>query len=272
MAGVIECRDIAHRYPDETLALDGIDISIAAGERVAIIGPNGAGKSTLHLILSGLLAPTTGSVRYFESTTDAETIRHRLGSLLQDPNDYLFHSTVREDLEYGPSQFGIPSETARERIDALADTLGLDGLLDQPPFRLSGGEKQRAAVASVFAFAPDVILLDEPFGAVDAKYRARILELINEHAGTSVIFTPDLNIVPALADRVILLGEGGLIAADGSVREILTDEALLAENGLRPPLTVQLFSDYLDDESVPLTTETAQAWLDSELTETGRHR
>ncbi len=267
MAGVIECRDLTHRYPDETLALDGIDISISAGERLAIIGPNGSGKSTLHLILSGLLEPTSGSIRYFDSTTDPETIRRRLGSLLQDPNDYLFHSTIREDLEYGPSQFDVPRETARERISELAEILGLEELLDQPPFRLSGGEKQRAAVASVFAFSPDVLLLDEPFGAVDATYRTRIRDLITQHPGTSVVFTPDLDVVPLIADRVVLLSEQGSIAGDGSVREILTNKPLLEENGLRPPLPVRLFATFLDDSQVPLTPKAAKGWLDSHLSE-----
>lgn len=267
MAGIIECHDVSHRYPDQTLALDAIDLSVRDGERLAIIGPNGSGKSTLHLILSGLLEPTAGSVRYFDSTTDPESVRHRIGSLLQDPNDYLFHSTVREDLEYGPAQFDIPVETAREWIAELTDILGLEGMLDQPPFRLSGGEKQRAAVASVFAFRPDVILLDEPFGAVDATYRTQIRDLINDFVGTSVIFTPDLDIVPLIADRIILLSSAGSIVAGGSVREILTDDHLLEKHGLRPPVTVQLLAEHLDSNEIPLTREAAKTYLESELTD-----
>ncbi len=181
---VIKAEGLTHAYPDGTTAIDGVDLTVRAGERIAVIGANGSGKSTLQLLLGGLIDPTAGSVEYFGKTTDAEAVRERLGVLLQNPEDYLFNTTVREDIEYGPAQLGQSRETAARRVATLADRLGLDGLLDRPPFRLSGGEKQRAAVASVLAFEPEVLLLDEPFGAVDATYRRRIRDLIADHEGT----------------------------------------------------------------------------------------
>jgi len=258
---VIETRGLVHEYPDGTRALDGVDLTVEAGERVAVLGANGSGKSTLQLALGGLVEPAAGTVRYFGETTDAEAVRGRLGVLLQNPDDYLFNTTVREDLEYGPAQLGVPREAAAERIESLANELGLEGLLDRPPFRLSGGEKQRAAVASVLSFRPDALLLDEPLGAVDARYRRRILGLIDDHDGTTVTFTPSPDLVSEVADRVVLLGTDGSVAADGSVREVLTDRSLLTANGLRPPAMVRLFADVDGVEETPLTVPEARTLL-----------
>lgn len=258
---MIDARGLTHEYPDGTTAIRDVDVAIDPGERVAIVGANGSGKSTLQLALGGLVEPSAGDVTYFGETTDAEVVRERLSVLLQDPEDYLFNTTVREDIEYGPAQLGLPRERAERRVAALADELGLADLLDRPPFRLSGGEKQRAAVASVFAFDPDVLLLDEPFGAVDAHYRERIRDLVTGHDGTVVLFTPSLDAVPEIADRVIVVGRDGTIAADAAARDVLTDRELLAETGLRPPVTVQLFEGLLTDDEIPLTTADARAYL-----------
>jgi cobalt/nickel transport system ATP-binding protein len=264
MAPVIDARGLTHEYPDGTIAIRDVTLSIEQGERVAVVGANGSGKSTLQLALGGLVDPSAGTVEYFDGRTDAEAVRERLGVLLQDPNDYLFNTTVREDLEYGPAQLGMSRDAANRRIERLAADLGLRDLLDRPPFRLSGGEKQRAAVASVLAFEPDVLLLDEPFGAVDAHYRERIRELVADHEGTVLLFTPSLDVVPELAERVVVVGRDGSIVADGPVRDILTDRSLLTENGLRPPATVQLFEEILETAELPLTVADAREYLRNE--------
>lgn len=256
---VIEGVGLRHEYPDETIGLDGVDLTLYAGERVAVVGPNGSGKSTLQMVLGGLLTPTAGEVTYFGSTTDPEAVRDRLGVLLQDPDDYLFNTTVREDVEYGPAQLGVPRAEAERRIAKLVDELGIDGLLDRPPFRLSGGEKQRAALASVLSFDPDVLLLDEPTSTVDGAGRERVLELLDaQHEGgkTVVTFTPNLELVPRIADRVVVIGPSGTVAADGSVRDVLTDAPLLTANNLVPPAVTRLFEGFVDNP--PLTVQEAR--------------
>ena len=264
---VIEAEGLHYEYPDGTVGLDTVELTLRAGERVAVIGPNGSGKSTLQQLLGGLVEPTRGSVTYFGETADAEAVRGRLGVLLQDPDDYLFNTTVREDVEYGPAQLGVPQAEAEARTERLAETLGLTDLLDQPPFRLSGGEKQRAALASVLAFDPEILLLDEPTSAVDGDGRERIFDLLDDLHGsgkTVVTFTPDLELVPRIADRVILVGPAGTVAAAGSVREVLTDAALLRENDLQPPAVTRLFAG-LDVDEVPLTVEEARDVLERSL-------
>lgn len=259
---MIEARNLGYEYPDGTRGVNGIDVTIDAGERIAILGPNGSGKSTLQLLLGGLHDPATGYVEYFGGERDPERVRDRLGVLLQDPDDYLFNSTVREDIEYGPAQLDMPREVATGRMEWLCDELDLHDVLDNPPFRLSGGEKKRAALASVLAFDPDVLLLDEPISSLDGRYRERVLDLLDGLArdGRTVItFTPAVELVSDVADRVLLIAPDGTLAANGSPREILTDSDLLADTGLRPPAIVRLFDGFV--EPPPLTVETARELL-----------
>lgn len=253
---MIDARDVAYTYPDGTRGLSGVDVAVESGERVAVLGANGTGKSTLQLVLGGLEKPESGSVTYFDGECDPERVRDRLGVLLQNPEDYLFNATVREDLEYGPAQLDVPRATAEGRIDRLSETLELGGLLEKPPFRLSVGEQERAALAAALAVDPDVLLLDEPTSNLDAPWRERVLALLEERVEeglTLVTFTPDTDLVPRVADRVLVLAGDGTVAARGSIREVLTDAGTLAAHGLRPPTAVQLF-DGLAEEP-PLTVD-----------------
>lgn len=258
----VEATGIQYAYPDGTDAVDGVDVTVERGERVAILGPNGAGKSTLLQLLGGLVEPDAGTVRYFGETTDADAIRDRLSVLTQNPADYLFNPTVRADLAYGPAQQDLPDGESDRRVERLADRLDLKELLSQPPFRLSGGEQRRAALASALAVEPDLLLLDEPVSNVDAASRAEILGLLDELSAegvTQVVSTPDTELVPRIADRVVLLDAAGDVAADGPVRDVLTDTDLLADCDLRPPQVVRLFGD---SEDPPLTVEEARDRLD----------
>jgi len=252
---VIEAIGLTAAYPAGTLAVDGLDIAIERGDRVALLGPNGAGKSTLLQLLGGLLDPDGGTVRYFGTDQPPDEVRDRVSVCTQNPADYLFNPTVREDIEYGPAQLDVSPAEADERVASLADRLGLDGLLDKPPFRLSGGEKRRAALASALATEPDVLLLDEPVSNVDAANRRAILGLLDELAAegvTLVVSTPDTELVPHVADRVVLLDRDGHVARTGTTRAVLTDAELLEQCDLVPPQVVELFSR-LDEPDPPLT-------------------
>lgn len=256
MVPVIEARNLAYTYPDGTAGLRGVDLTVERRERVAVLGANGTGKSTLQVVLGGLEPPESGSVVYFGDERDPERVRDRLGVLLQNPDDYLFNATVREDLEYGPAQLDVPRATAETRIDRLVETLGLGGMLDTPPFRLSAGERERAALAAALTVDPDVLLLDEPTSNLDAPWRDRVLALLDERveAGlTLVTFTPDADLVARVADRVLVLARDGTVATRGPVGDVLTDRETLAAHGLGPPATVRLFDGLLDDPPLTVT-------------------
>lgn len=259
---VIEASNLSYSYPDGTTAVSGLNAEIHQGERVALVGPNGAGKSTLLQLLGGLIEPDTGSVKYFESTTDADSVRDRLSVLTQNPTDYLFNPTVREDLAYGPTQQSVSQAEVDRRVETVAEQFGLTQLLSKPPHRLSGGEKRRAALASALSVKPDVLLLDEPLSNIDAANRNNILDILDELSAngvTLVISTPDTELIPYLADRIRLLDTSGSVVASGTTREILTDTSLLATCNLRPPQVVRLFED---DKPVPLTVEEARDLLE----------
>ncbi|QLH79927.1 energy-coupling factor ABC transporter ATP-binding protein [Halosimplex rubrum] len=262
----MEATGLSYAYPDGTPAVDGVDVTVDRGERVALLGPNGAGKSTLLQLLGGLIDPDEGRVRYFGETTDADAVRDRLSVLTQNPADYLFNPTVREDLAYGPAQQGLADGEAEARVERVADRLDLTELLSKPPFRLSGGQQRRAALASALTVEPDALLLDEPVSDIDAANRETVLALLDELAAagvTLVVSTPDTELVPRVADRVVLLDADGRVVARGSTREILTDTALLTDCDLRPPQVVRLFDRLADDP--PLTVDAARDRLDDDI-------
>lgn len=266
MAPVIDADGISYEYPDGTVGVREVDVTVEQGERVAVIGSNGAGKSTLLLLLGGLHSPSKGTTRFF-GVEDPEEVRSRIGVLMQDPDDFLFNSTVREDIEFGPAQLDVPRERADEIVTRLADRLDLDHLLDKPPFRLSGGEKKRAALASVLSFEPEVLLLDEPTSTLDPQYEQVVLDLLDElnrQGVTIVVSTPDVDLVPRVADRVCLLGKDGRLQRDDHTREILTDRACLDRNGIDVPAVVKLFSR-IGYEPLPVDFGEAAAILDEQL-------
>jgi cobalt/nickel transport system ATP-binding protein len=258
----IRATDIEYTYPDGTHAVGPTDLTVGSGEQVALLGPNGAGKSTLLQLLGGLLEPDSGTVRYFEDRTDPDTIRDRLSVLTQNPAEYLFNPTVKEDLAYGPSQQSLSDSEIDRRVEAIAERLDLTELLHKPPFRLSGGQKRRAAIASALTVEPDVLLLDEPVSNVDAANREKILSLLDELTAdgvTLITSTPDTELIPRVADRVVLLDGTGSVSAIGPTRAILTDTDLLESCDLRPPQVVRLFADR---EEIPLTVTEARRQLD----------
>jgi cobalt/nickel transport system ATP-binding protein len=221
------------------------------------------------LVLGGLLAPSRGAVEFYGSP-DVGPVRDRIGVLLQDPDDYLFNPTVREDIEYGPAQLGHSRERADATVERLADRLELHGLLEKPPFRLSGGEKKRAALAAVLAFEPDVLLVDEPLSNVDARHGRTILALLEElHREddlTLVTFTPDVDLLAAVADRTCVVGRDGRLRADAPTREVVTDADLLADCGLEPPAVVRLFDQLgVDRADLPVTVPEAREFLADRL-------
>jgi len=238
---LVEVHALRHAYPDGTLALADVTFRITHGECVAIVGANGAGKSTLLQHLNGHLAPTSGEVRVGElpvTRTTLPTIRRTVGMVFQDPDDQLFMPTVGDDVGFGPLNLGIPPDEVAKRVDAALERVGVAHLQSKPPYRLSGGEKRRAAIAAVLAMAPDILVLDEPTDGLDPHARRQLIALLGEFSHTRIIATHDLDLVLDLCPRTIVLHEGR-VRADGPTLEIFRDAALLAECRLEKPLQMQ---------------------------------
>jgi len=229
----VELRDVGLRYfgrDGETEALGGISFSVAPGEFVAIIGPSGCGKSTLLSLISGIVVPTTGSV-----LVDGKPVlgpNRKVGYMLQQ--DYLFEwRTILENTLLGAEIQGLPMAKARERASQLLSRYGLGQFLHHLPRQLSGGMRQRAALARTLCTEPDIVLLDEPFSALDSQTRLalsdEITEILRREAKTVILVTHDIGEAVSMAQRVIVLSRRpGQVKSEHAIRFAGEDAVRLA--------------------------------------------
>jgi cobalt/nickel transport system ATP-binding protein len=203
--------NVSYRYPDGSLGVENVSLEIKKGEKVAVIGENGSGKTTLIFLLSGLLKPSEGEVKILGFTNkQIEEIRKRVGVVFQNPDDFLFNPSVRDELLYVPRQLGLSEKEMEEIIRRFSELFGLKDVLEKPPFRLSGGEKKKVAIASVLVYTPEIVFLDEPTANVDAKTRKLVGEIITSYNGTVVVATHDLEIAEK-CERAIVMKKGKVI-------------------------------------------------------------
>jgi len=242
---LIEVEDISFTYPDGTRALERINVKVRQGSVVAVIGANGAGKSTLLMLMAGLLEPQEGVVRFrgVDVKRLGFKLRREIGVVFQDPDDQLFAPTVFDDIAFGLRMLRLSDEEIRSRVNEVARELGIEHLLNKPPFRLSGGEKRKVALATVLVMKPSVLLLDEPFSDLSPLASQRLMDAIIEfkRGGGTVVFTGhDVDVAAELSDYVYVLS-GGRVIAHGGPRDALCDDELLAKAELRPPMATILY-------------------------------
>lgn len=241
-APAVSVRELTFAYPDGRLALDGVDLHVHPGERVALLGPNGAGKTTLMLHLNGVLSATSGQVHVGETLvqpTSLRDVRRRVGLVFQDPDDQLFMPTVAQDVAFGPANFGVSGPELGTRVAAALEAVGMAALAERSPTHLSGGQRRRVALATVLACEPDVLVLDEPSANLDPVARRELAELLIELAPTMLLVTHDLPFAAQICHRAVVLDEGRVVA-DGPVGEVLGDAAMLTTHRLELPWGFQL--------------------------------
>ncbi len=234
--------DVHYRYPNGYEALCGVSFRITHGEKVALVGANGAGKSTLLLHTNGLLIPSQGEVVMGGITLTRRTlplVRQSVGLVFQDSDNQLFMPTVEEDVAFGPANMRLEPEEIRRRVTEALDAVGALDLREASPFRLSGGQKKRVAIATVLAMEPSVLVMDEPTSNLDPRARRQIIDLIRRFSHTTLVATHDMEMVLDLCDRTIVMKEGRIVA-DGSTRHVFGDLALLEECGLEQPCELRM--------------------------------
>ncbi|WP_050182374.1 energy-coupling factor ABC transporter ATP-binding protein [Domibacillus robiginosus] len=251
----IKFQEVEYRYaagtPFERLAITDVTFHVPSGEYVALIGHTGSGKSTVLQHLNVLLKPLQGEIEIGSRTIAAgrkeknlKEIRRRVGIVFQFPEHQLFEETVEKDICFGPMNFGMSEEEARQRAREAVRLVGLPpSVLERSPFDLSGGQMRRVAIAGVLAMKPDVLVLDEPTAGLDPRGRREVMELFaslkKENGLTCVLVTHSMEDAARYADRIVVMHKGR-VAKRGTPRDLFHDRASLTALGLDVPETVRM--------------------------------
>ena len=236
---MIEFLNVSCSYEKGLPVLKNLSFRIEDGESVGLIGANGAGKTTLMRALLGL-QPAEGTILVDGVPLDKSTlsqVRRKLGFVLQNSDNQMFMPTVLEDLIFAPMNYGLSREEAEARADRALAQLGLADLKNRHNHKLSGGEKRMAAIATILAMEPEVILMDEPTSALDPYNRRMIIRTICALPQTKLITSHDLDMILDTCSRVLLLDRGELVA-DGPAERILRDRDLLEAHRMELPLSL----------------------------------
>ncbi len=244
---MIEALDVHYSYPNKVEALKGVSITIKDGEFVAIMGQNGAGKSTFVKHFNGLLKPSVGTVKVnnvLTTKTSVATLARNVGFVFQNPDHQLFSETVEDEVAFALKNFGFEKEIIEKRIDWALNLLSLTQYRKTSPFLLSGGERKRVALASVLAWDPETLVLDEPTIGQDHEQKEKLRQFILQmqmQRKTVVAVTHDVEFVAECNPRVVLMKEGKIVA-DGMGNDILTDPVLLEQASIVLPQIAQVFT------------------------------
>ena len=233
---MIEFQHVSFSYEKDRPVIEDLSFRIERGERVGLIGANGAGKSTVMKLLLGLLSGEgkilVDGIEVNRASLSA--VRRRLGFVLQNSDNQMFMPTVYEDMIFAPLNYGLSREEAERRVDAVLQQLGLQELKHRHNHRISGGEKRMAAIATILAMEPEVILMDEPSSALDPYNRRLVINTIRALPQTKLITSHDLDMILDTCRRVILLDRGRIVA-DGPAEEILRNKELLESHRMELP-------------------------------------
>lgn len=236
---VLSLDGISFSYRPGREVLKDVSLSVERGEQVALIGANGAGKSTMLKLFVGLLAPQAGSVKVCGIPVERASfpaVRRAAGYVFQDAESQLFLANVWEDVAFGPRNEGLDEAEVRRRTDDALASVGISSLAKEHVYRLSGGQKRLASIATVLSLRPEVLLLDEPTLALDPRNRRMVIRALGELPCAKLIATHDLDFVLDACTRVLVVSEGRIVAA-GDPSGLLRNRELLESNGLELPLS-----------------------------------
>lgn len=237
----IEMKGVSFSYQKDRKVLHDINISIEGGKSIGLIGANGAGKSTLLKLLVGLVTDYEGSIEVLGQQVEKKNltdIRKKMGYVFQDSDSQLFMSTVYEDVAFGPRNYGYPEEVVQQKVMEALQKVHIEKLKDRQIYRMSGGQKKLASIATILSMEPEIILFDEPTIALDPKNRRNLIGILNGMPETKIIASHDLDMILDTCEETVLLADGKIIC-HGKTEEILKDKVLLEKHGMELPLCMQ---------------------------------
>ena len=254
MEPIIRIRDLHYAYNEQKRALDGIDLDIYQGEKIAVIGSNGAGKSTFFLNLNGVLSPESGEIWYKDTLITKKNLndlRKAIGIVFQDADNQIIASTVEAEVSFGPMNMKLPLDEVRARVDEALAYMNISTFRERPPHYLSGGEKKRVSIADIIAMKTDIIVFDEPTAALDPLNAAMLEEVLNkleQEGKTMLISTHDVDFAYRWTNRAIVFC-GGKIIADDTPLNVFRNEDILNRASLKRPTMLNVY-DILKEEGV----------------------
>ena len=238
---MIEVKNVPFMYErGNKEVLSNINFKIDNNESVGIIGANGAGKSTILKLLVGSELQYQGEININDLKVEKKNlaeIRQKIGYVFQDSEAQLFMPTIYEDVAFAPRNYGLSEQEIQERTLEALKSVGIENLKDKQIYRLSGGQKKLASIATVLSMKPDILIFDEPTVALDPKNRRRFIDVLNSLKSTKIVTSHDLDLIYDSCERTILISEGKIVK-DGLTKEILSDKELLEKNNLELPLSL----------------------------------
>ena len=253
---ILEIRDLTYRYETGTQALDGVNLKIRTGERIAVLGANGAGKSTLFLNMNGVLSPDRGEIFLHGEKVNKKNInalRKKVGIVFQDADNQIIASTVLAEVSFGPMNLKLARPEVARMVDEALDYMELNEFRDRPPHYLSGGEKKRVSIADIIAMRPEVIIYDEPTASLDpvnAGMLEEVLEKLGSENKTIIISTHDVDFAYRWAQRVLVVC-GGKVLRDGTALEVFSDTETLKKAHLKRPALMDIYELLVEKKLVP---------------------
>ena len=256
---VIEAQDVSYTYDgNNERALDGLNLKIRRGTKVAFMVGNGSGKSTFFLCLNGIRRPDTGKIcidgEAIEYTRKGLlNVRGRVGIVFQEPDDQLFSASVYEEISFGILNLGADEETARREVESVIKELEITPFQDRPAHALSGGQKKQVAIADILVMHPEVMILDEPAAALDPKHTKKVQQIVDhltEKGITVLMATHDIDYAYAWADEIILMHEGKVIR-QGTPFDVCSDRAALKTASLEVPAVLRIHQRLKEKGLIP---------------------
>ena len=235
---LLKIEHLSFSYEKGEKVLNDISFEAKDKESIGIIGSNGIGKSTLMKLLVGLYLNYEGVLEVAGHVMDKKNLNHireHIGYVFQDSDSQLFLSTIEDDVAFGPRNYGMSEEEVEKRVSEALEKVHITELRKKQTYKLSGGEKKLASIATILAMEPDIIIMDEPSVALDPRNRRNLIGILNEIDSLKLITSHDLDFIMDTCERTILIDEGTIIA-DGKTDDILRNKVLLESHGLELPL------------------------------------